>query len=69
MTLLDKVFAAVALFAFAGFLGILIAFVPRPGLMVVCVITVLLCAYDFVRSATIRGRRERSDRRQAGLSG
>jgi hypothetical protein len=64
---LDKVFAVLALLAFAGFLGILIWYVPRPGLIVVCVVSVLLCAYDFLRSAFIRRWRERNYRREAGL--
>lgn len=59
MTLLDRVFAVLSLFAFAGFLGILIWFVPRPGLVAVSVIGVLLCAFDFLRSAFIRRWRER----------
>ena len=62
MSLLDKLFAIVALLAFAGFLGILIWFVPRPGLVLVCVVSVLLCAYDFIRSTFIRRWRERSSR-------
>ncbi len=67
MNALDKVFAVLALLAFAGFLGILIWYVPRPGLIVVCVVSVLLCAYDFLRSAFIRRWRERNYRREAGL--
>jgi hypothetical protein len=64
---LDKIFAVLSLLAFAGFLGILIWYVPRPGLIVVCVIAVALCAYDFLRSAFIRRWRERNYRREAGL--
>jgi hypothetical protein len=66
MTALDKLFAVLALLAFAGFLGILIMFVPRPGLVAVCVISVVLCGYDFYRSATMRRRRERDERGAAG---
>jgi hypothetical protein len=66
MTALDKIFALLSLLAFAGFLAILIWFVPRPGLVAVCIVCVLLCAYDFVRSATARSRRERSYQREAG---
>jgi hypothetical protein len=51
---LDRVLAVAALLAFAGFLGILIGFVPKPGLVVVSVICVGLCAYDFLRIAFLR---------------
>jgi hypothetical protein len=67
MSLLDKVFATLSLLAFAGFLAILIWYVPKPGLVVVSVVSVLLCAYDFLRSNYIRRWRERNDRRQAGV--
>jgi hypothetical protein len=62
VTALDKIFALLALFAFTGFLGILIYFVPRPGLILVCVVSVLLCAFDFARSTLIRRWRERPRR-------
>jgi hypothetical protein len=62
MSTLDRIFATLSLLAFAGFLGILIWFVPRPGLVAVSVISVLLCAFDFVRSAFIRRWRERPRR-------
>ena len=60
MSLLDKVFAGLSLLAFDGFLAILIGVVPRPGLVLVCVVSVALCAYDFYRSANVRRRRERN---------
>ena len=66
MSALDRIFATLALLAFAGFLGILIYFVPKPGLVAVSIASVLLCAYDFVRSTYIRRWRERSDRRAGG---
>lgn len=64
MTLLDRILAPLALLTFAAYLAILIWYVPRPGLVAVCIISVLLCAYDFLRSSYIRRWRERSDRRQ-----
>ncbi len=67
MTILDRVFAALSFLAFAGFLLILIWHVPRPGLIAVCIVCILLCAYDFVRSTFIRRWRERDYRREAGL--
>ena len=67
MTKTDRIFAAISLLAFTGFLGILIWHVPRPGLVVVCVVGVLLCAYDFIRSTFIRRWRDRDYRREAGL--
>ena len=62
MSTLDRFLATLSLLAFAGFLGILIWFVPRPGLVAVSVISVLLCAIDFVRSVFIRRWRERPRR-------
>jgi hypothetical protein len=67
MTNLDRVFALLSFFAFAGFLGILIWFVPKMGLVVVSLICIAMCGYDFARSATARYRRERNYRREAGL--
>ena len=67
MNVLDKTFALLSLLAFAGFLAILIWFVPKPGLVLVCVASVLLCAWDFIRSAFIRRWRERNYQREAGL--
>jgi hypothetical protein len=67
MKLLDRVFATLAFLAFAGFLAILVYFVPKPGLVLVCVVCAGLCAYDFVRSTYIRRWRERNYRREAGL--
>jgi len=67
MSALDKILALLSLAAFAGFLAILIWFVPKPGLVAVCVVCVGLCAYDFIRSTFIRRWRERNYRREAGL--
>jgi hypothetical protein len=67
MTHLDRVVAPLALLAFAGYLGILIYYVPKPGLVAVSVISVLLGAFDFLRSTFIRRWRERIDRRAAGM--
>jgi hypothetical protein len=67
MTILDRTLAVLSLAAFAGFLIILIVYVPRPGLVLVCIVSILLCAYDFIRSATIRRRRERNFQREAGI--
>lgn len=65
MSIMDRLFAILSLLAFAGFLGILIWFVPRPGLVLVCVTCVLLAAFDFVRSMFIRRWRERNPLRRA----
>jgi len=67
MSALDRILALLSLLAFAGFLAILIWFVPRPGLVAVCVVCVLLCGYDFIRSTFIRRWRERNYQREAGL--
>ena len=40
MSILDKILAILSLLAFAGFLLILIWFVPRPGLVLVCVVSI-----------------------------
>lgn len=47
----DRLIAFVAILAFAGFLGILIWEVPRPGLGVVIAITLLLVLLDVLRSS------------------
>ncbi len=62
MTYLDRLLALLSLLAFAGFLAILIYFVPKPGLVIVSIASILLCAYDFVRSNFIRRWRERNSR-------
>jgi hypothetical protein len=62
MSNLDRGFAILSLLAFAGFLAILIYFVPKPGLVVVSVASVLMCGYDFLRSNFIRRWRERNSR-------
>ena len=67
MSLLDRIFAALSFLAFVGFLAILIWFVPKPGLILVCVVSVALCGYDFLRSTYIRRWREWTSRRGAGL--
>jgi hypothetical protein len=67
MSLLDRGFAAFSFLAFAAFLAILIWLVPKPGLILVCIVSVGLCAYDFVRSTYIRRWRERNYRSEAGL--
>jgi hypothetical protein len=67
MKLLDRVLAFLSLFAFAGFLIILIYYVPKPGLVLVCVASIGLCAYDFIRSTFIRRWRERNYQREADL--
>ena len=67
MSALDRVLATVSFLAFAGFLAILIYFVPKPGLVLVCVVCAGCCAYDFIRSTYIRRWRERNYRREAGL--
>jgi hypothetical protein len=45
----DKIIAIVALLVLVAYLGVLVYFVPQPALTVVCVLTVLLAAFDFVR--------------------
>jgi hypothetical protein len=67
MKVLDWIFAVLALLAFAGFLAILIWFVPKPGLVIVCVVSIGLCAYDFARSGFLSERRRRSVIRESGL--
>ena len=59
MSVLDRIFAPLAFLAFAGFLGILIWFVPQLGLVAGLRHRVALGAYDFVRSIFIRRWRER----------
>ena len=51
---LDRLFAPVALLAFAAYLGIIIWHVPRFGLVAVSLISVALGAYDFARTFWLR---------------
>lgn len=48
---MNVVMALLAFLAIAGFLLILVAFVPSPDLIAVVVLTLVLVAYDFVTSA------------------
>jgi hypothetical protein len=43
----DKLLALVSIASFAGFVGILIYYVPEPDLVVVCVAVVLMAFFDF----------------------
>jgi hypothetical protein len=47
MTILDKLFGPLALIVLAGYMGILIYFVPKPALVIVSMIGVGLAAADF----------------------
>lgn len=51
MTNVDRTLAVLALLLLAGYLGVLVWKVPEPGLAVVCLVTLGLAAYDFVRTA------------------
>jgi len=47
---MDKLMALIAFAMMAGFVGILITYVPSPDLIAVVVLTVVLVAYDFYAS-------------------
>ena len=47
----DWIVAPIALFCFAFSVGTIIWFVPAPGLVVVCILAIVLGAYDFYLSA------------------
>lgn len=51
MTNVDRALAVLAILLLAAYLAILIWRVPEPGLAVVCLVTVCLAAYDFIRTA------------------
>lgn len=55
MTMLDKILALVGLLLLVAYLGILVSFVAKPALTLVCVIGVGCAAFDFGR--TFFGRR------------
>jgi hypothetical protein len=57
---LDWLIAPLALVCFAFSVGVIIWFVPAPGLIVVSVFAIALAAYDFALSAF--GRHQREDR-------
>ena len=52
---IDKVLAILALLVLAGYLGILILYVPHPTLIIVLVLTVVLAGFDFFRM-TFQGK-------------
>lgn len=56
---MDRILAVVAALLLAGFLGTLLAFVPRLDLVVVIGITFLLVLWDFFVAGRRGGRRER----------
>lgn len=62
MTTLDAVLAILAILALALFLGVLIFYVQQTALIVVCVLTVLMAAFDFVREFAV-ARRAGAERR------
>lgn len=45
--MLDKLLAAISIMCLAGFVGILIYYVAEPDLTIVCVVVVLMGAFDF----------------------
>ncbi len=58
---IDWVVAPLALISFALSIGVVIWFVPAPGLVAVSLLAIVLCAYDFFLTAT--GRAQRIDNR------
>ena len=65
MTFFDWILAPLAFVLFAAYLAILVYFVPDPEMIVVCVIAVVMCGYDFGRSGFRRiliTRRDRLER-------
>lgn len=48
--MLDKIIGLAAIVFLIGFVGILIAFVPVPDLVIIVLIVVVMAAYDFYRS-------------------
>jgi hypothetical protein len=55
---LDWIIAPVALLCFALSMGVIVVWVPSPDLAIVCIVAVLLAAYDFWLSAfrSVRSR-------------
>ena len=60
MTVTDGILALAAIVGLALYLAVLIWYVPQPALIVVCVVTVLMAAFDFVREF----RQHRSENRR-----
>ena len=59
--MLDYVLAAISLILLAVFLGIVVFFVKEPDLTIVCVVGVLLCAFDFWRTLRQSGNETSGD--------
>ena len=58
----DWIIAPLALVSFALSIGVVIWFVPAPGLVAVSILAVALAAYDFYLTAS--GRAQRVDNRR-----
>lgn len=56
--MIDKLIGLVAFATLAGFMGIIVWFVPEPDLAIVVFVVLAFAGYDFY-SSTIRGRDDR----------
>ena len=61
MTFLDRAFAVLGLVLLTAFLGIVVWRVPVWPLIVVFAVGIVLAAFDFARTSTLRSRRERRE--------
>jgi hypothetical protein len=53
--MLDRIIGLAAIAMLIGFIGILIAFVPVPDLVIIVLIVIGMAAYDFYRSLFKQG--------------
>jgi hypothetical protein len=60
MTGLDWIVAPVALVVFALYLAVIPWFVPKPDLITVIVVVIVMAAYDFFRTARRSNSRNRN---------
>ena len=60
--MLDRMLAIFSLLLMAGFLSIVMWFVKEVDLTIVCIVGILLCAYDFWRTLWQSGDQKAGDR-------
>lgn len=54
----DKILALMALATLAGFLGIIVSFVPEPDLVIIVAVVILMTCFDFFRELFSRNGKE-----------
>ena len=59
--MIDKIMAILGLATFMAFLGVVVAFVPEPDLIVVVAFVSVLAIYDFWTTLSAQGKGDRKE--------